>query len=565
MPDESKVISLGAEQQRLLDEYPAADPELPEDGAIDDCEYIEGRSVGKYKIIKSIGSGSSSKVVLAYNTETDERVAIKIVQRKKEHTQGDNSDKRIYREIIISTLLNHPNIVRLLDFFYTSSHFFLIFEYVKGMQLYDMVLKNLVIPEAAARRYFRQIISAVDYVHRNCIVHRDLKIENILIDHNDNIKIIDFGLSNFYDNKVLLSTFCGSLYFAAPELLLGQRYHGPEVDIWSLGVVLYVMLCGKVPFDDESVYVLQGKIKNARFEFCGAISAEARDLILNMLLAQPAGRFSLEDVKKSRWANVGYENVVCNYMIARQPIQELNADCVKVLSAALSFQFGNVEDELRNFAERCAEKFGSLDKIYWTRRPIVSLYYLLLEDCCLRSSSAGSASPPAPSTQQIPAILYNFVQFVLSGEQNDLYTRYFTKSVFKHSPMNAAATAREPAIIWPCVKRSYLKGFFKGIKVRHIGTHNALKKMMLDIFKKNDIIYEANERSYFCSFFDADDECYFKVSMYYNVILGEYYLVLTCLNSKKKCFREIYEIIQNAFKERTEKASMPSSSVVAKE
>lgn len=284
--------------------------------------------------------------MLAHNTDTDERVAINIVPRKLENTQYEASEERIYTETVISALLNHPNIVRLLDFIYTSSYFFLIFEYVKGVQLYDIVLNNIFINEATARRYFRQIVSALDYIHRNCIAHRDLKIENIVIDQNDNVKIIDFGLSNFYDNKMLLKTFCGSLYFAAPELLHGKRYFGPEADVWSLGVVLYVMLCGNVPFDDESVNVLQGKIKVAEFDFLKPISSEAKDLIMKMLMASPENRCNLEEVKKSRWVNIGYESIAHNYMVCRQPITHLNKDCVKALSAALSFQYDNVEEEL---------------------------------------------------------------------------------------------------------------------------------------------------------------------------------------------------------------------------
>lgn len=585
MPNESDVISL--KQKEAFDAYNtegSALDDMPLKGALDNGEleddaYVENKAVGKYKIVRNIGSGSSSKVVLAYDTNTEERVAIKIVKRKEDAAAGDETDRRIYREVVISTLLNHPNIVRLLDFFYTSTYFFLVFEYVKGVQLYDAVLRNGYIEETEARRYFRQIVSAIDYIHRNCIVHRDLKIENILIDQNGNIKIIDFGLSNFYDNKILLNTCCGSLYFAAPELLLGQRYHGPEVDVWSLGVVLYVMLCGRVPFDDESIYVLQGKIKSAQFEFCRQISADARDLIMGMLLAG-GNRHSLEKIKKSAWLNVGFECIVHNYMVNRQPITRLNSECLRALSAALSFQFDNVEEELANFANLCGDQLGSLEGIYWTHRPIVSLYYLLIEDYCVNSGrridqfdrifddkaakrkktsdedSNGEESPENSeelssvlnNTNRIPVILHNFVHFVFSREHRELYKRYFIKSIFKHSPVVSAR--REPTIVWPVIRKSYLKGFFKGIKVRHIGSHNALKKTILDIFLRHDIIYEANEKSYFCSFFDNNDECYFKVSMYYNVILSEYYLVLTLLNSRKHCFKTIYGIVQNALKER---------------
>lgn len=526
-----------------------------DDGLIKETEYVENVSIGRYKILRNLGSGSSSKVVLAFNKETSERVAIKIVSRKHSsdsspgiNVHDDSGDKRIYREVVISSLLNHPHIVRLLDYFYTKDHYFLVFEYIKGRQLYDVVLKNNYISEESARRYFRQILSAIDYIHRNCIVHRDLKIENILIDQNDNVKIIDFGLSNFYDNKNLLGTFCGSLYFAAPELLMGNKYKGPEVDIWSLGVILYVMLCGKVPFDDESVQALQNKIKEAHFEFCKLISAEAKDLILNMLLAIPEGRFGLDQVKKSAWVNLGYDNIVHNYMIKRFPIEKLNKDLVNALSAALSFQFTDVQQELKRFKEVCKDN-ESLEQLFWTRRPVVSLYYLLAEGFTEKSKCTVKTKMIKKSSRHMPAVLHNFVQFVFSGEQSELYSRYFSKSIFKGSPCQSQSVQNESSMAWPTIRKSYFKGFFRGIKVKNVGSHNALKKRLLDIFKANDVIYEANEKSYFCSYFDNQEECYFKISIYFNIILAEYYMVLTCLNTRKDAFKTISETFKRSLNE----------------
>ncbi|ORD93015.1 KIN1, partial [Enterospora canceri] len=226
-------------------------------------DYVEDQWIGKYRMEKTLGKGSSAKVVEAVDKETGETVAIKIIDRKAKNI----SDKRVFREVLICSLVSHPHVARLLDFFFTGKYFFLVFEHVSGEQLYNTVLQNGPIGEERVRRYFRQILSAVDYLHKNAVVHRDLKIENIMIDKDDNVKLIDFGLSNFYEKEDQLSTFCGSLYFAAPELLQGNRYVGPEVDVWSLGVVLYVMLCGRVPFDDESIHKLQGKIKECKFTF----------------------------------------------------------------------------------------------------------------------------------------------------------------------------------------------------------------------------------------------------------------------------------------------------------
>jgi len=152
-------------------------------------------------------------------------------------------------------------------------HYYMVSEYVNGGQMLDYIISHGRLRERVARKFARQIGSALEYCHKNSVVHRDLKIENILISHTGNIKIIDFGLSNLYNPGSSLFTFCGSLYFAAPELLLAKMYTGPEVDVWSLGVVLYVLVCGKVPFDDESMPALHAKIKRGLVEYPVWLSA----------------------------------------------------------------------------------------------------------------------------------------------------------------------------------------------------------------------------------------------------------------------------------------------------
>lgn len=151
----------------------------------------------------------------------------------------------------------------------------MVFEYVNGGQMLDYIISHGRLRERSARKFARQIGSALEYCHANSIVHRDLKIENILISKTGNIKIIDFGLSNLYAPSTHLNTFCGSLYFAAPELLNAKLYTGPEVDVWSFGIVLYVLVCGKVPFDDQSMPALHAKIKRGQVEYPTWLSAGA--------------------------------------------------------------------------------------------------------------------------------------------------------------------------------------------------------------------------------------------------------------------------------------------------
>jgi serine/threonine protein kinase len=206
------------------------------------------------------------------------QVAVKIVPRgstddghnqsRADRERADHSKEvRTAREAAIVTLLDHPYICGMRDVVRTTYHWYMLFEYVNGGQMLDYIISHGRLKEKQARKFSRQIASSLDYCHRNSIVHRDLKIENILISKTGDIKIIDFGLSNLFAPRGHLKTFCGSLYFAAPELLQAKAYTGPEVDVWSFGIVLYVLVCGKVPFDDQSMPALHAKIKKGIVDY----------------------------------------------------------------------------------------------------------------------------------------------------------------------------------------------------------------------------------------------------------------------------------------------------------
>lgn len=234
-------------------------------------------TTGHWELGKTVGAGSMGKVKLARNKETGEQVAVKIVPRQSsegehrtqaERERADHSKEiRTAREAAIVTLVDHPYICGMRDVVRTNYHWYMLFEYVNGGQMLDYIISHGRLKEKQARKFGRQIASALDYCHRNSIVHRDLKIENILISKTGDIKIIDFGLSNLFSPRNHLKTFCGSLYFAAPELLQAKQYTGPEVDVWSFGIVLYVLVCGKVPFDDQSMPQLHAKIKKGVVEY----------------------------------------------------------------------------------------------------------------------------------------------------------------------------------------------------------------------------------------------------------------------------------------------------------
>ncbi|KAG2198516.1 hypothetical protein INT47_008620 [Mucor saturninus] len=292
--------------------------------------------IGNYVIHKkTLGSGSMGTVKLAecLSDRDHQQYAVKIMPKiNLALVVGDEKNKdpkdtprereqRTIREMAIMHLLRHPNICQLKEWVVQGDHYYMFLEYIEGGQLLDYIISHGKLREKLARKFARQIASALDYCHRNSIVHRDLKIENILITNHEEIKIIDFGLSNIYSPSRLLNTFCGSLYFAAPELLQARNYTGPEVDVWSFGVVLYVLVCGRVPFDDTSLPALHQKIKAGVVEYPDHLTKECIDLLSKILVVDPKKRETLSFVIHHPWMNRGYDEPIFNHLPHRQPLK----------------------------------------------------------------------------------------------------------------------------------------------------------------------------------------------------------------------------------------------------
>lgn len=261
----------------------------------------DGSRIGNYQIVKTLGEGSFGKVKLAYHVTTGQKVALKIINKKvlaKSDMQG-----RIEREISYLRLLRHPHIIKLYDVIKSKDEIIMVIEYA-GNELFDYIVQRDKMSEQEARRFFQQIISAVEYCHRHKIVHRDLKPENLLLDEHLNVKIADFGLSNIMTDGNFLKTSCGSPNYAAPEVISGKLYAGPEVDVWSSGVILYVMLCRRLPFDDESIPVLFKNISNGVYTLPKFLSAGAANLIKRMLIVNPLNRISIHEIMEDEWFKV---------------------------------------------------------------------------------------------------------------------------------------------------------------------------------------------------------------------------------------------------------------------
>eukprot|EP00118_Oscarella_pearsei_P029033 m.3504 g.3504 ORF g.3504 m.3504 type:complete len:509 (+) comp9494_c0_seq1:940-2466(+) len=262
------------------------------------------QQIGTYRVIRTLGSGTYGKVKLAEKTTTGQLVALKIIE--KSSIKNAREMARVRREVAIQYTLKHPHITQIYDVMEDSQRIILIMEYVSGGELFEYIATKKVLSEAEARHIFRQVVSAVHYCHKNGVTHRDLKLENILLDENKNVKLIDFGLSNTFTPEGCLSTFCGSPLYAAPEMIRGIKYVGPEVDCWSLGVLLYTLVCGSMPFDDRDPKNLVRCVSTGTFHIPRRMPTAVRRLVKRMLCPSPTHRADIDDIDNDDWVNDGY-------------------------------------------------------------------------------------------------------------------------------------------------------------------------------------------------------------------------------------------------------------------
>ncbi|XP_063797146.1 NUAK family SNF1-like kinase 1 [Pseudophryne corroboree] len=263
----------------------------------------------RYQLLETLGRGTYGKVKKALDKATGMMVAVKSIQKDKITDELDRV--HLQREIEITAMLKHEHIIQVFEVFESTDKIIIVMEYASNGELYDFINNKHQIPESEARRFFRQIVSAVHYCHKNGIVHRDIKLENILLDENLNVKLADFGLSNLYQKNQVLETYCGSPLYASPEIVKGLPYNGPEVDCWALGVLLYALIHGSMPFDNSNYKTLAEQIGSGQYREPPHLSG-ACGLIDWMLTVNPARRASIEDIANHWWVNWGYDTVVCD-------------------------------------------------------------------------------------------------------------------------------------------------------------------------------------------------------------------------------------------------------------
>lgn len=261
----------------------------------------------KYEMGRLLGQGTFAKVYHAKNLTTSESVAIKVINKDQVKKQLAMMDQ-IQREISVMHLVRHPNIVEFKEVLATKHKIFFIMEYIKGGELFTKVAKGK-LNEDLARKYFQQLISAVDFCHSRGVSHRDLKPENLLLDEGGNLKVSDFGLSALPEqlrNDGLLHTRCGTPAYVAPEVLRKKGYDGAKADIWSCGVILYVLLAGFLPFQDENIMKMYNKVFKSEYEFPPWFSHESKRLISKLLVADPDRRISIPVIMRVPWFMKGF-------------------------------------------------------------------------------------------------------------------------------------------------------------------------------------------------------------------------------------------------------------------
>lgn len=321
---EANEAQAGARAITHLDSAPCPAPKSMDDPAVIKPPEAPWSKLGEYKVIRDIAEGTFGMVKEAIHTVTGVHVAMKFLP--KGSIQRGNAKTRVRKEVEYMRVLKHPHIVRMYEVINTPTDIILVLEFAGG-ELFDLIAEHGKMDEPRARRYFQQIMSGIAYSHRLNIAHRDIKPENILLDHRGDVKITDFGLSNALADGEFLKTSCGSPNYAAPEIVSGKYYTGPDVDIWSLGVVLFVLLTAQLPFEvdqgvdsREQVRNLTTKITEGRFHLPSYLSHDARSLINRLLVVDPFKRATVEEIYNHPWFTVDLPSYLRPYPHAPGPL-----------------------------------------------------------------------------------------------------------------------------------------------------------------------------------------------------------------------------------------------------
>ena len=373
--------------------------------------------IGDFKIGTKLGQGTFSKVCQGIHLPTGEKVAIKIMSKDQIKEKSDKI--RIEKEINIQKKLHHQNIVQQYAIIETDSTIYIISEYCSGGELFDYIVSKRKLYEVEACRIYQQLISGLEYLHKQRICHRDLKPENLLFDSKHNLKIADFGLSNDY-HKGKLSTPCGSPCYAAPEMVTGRKYGGTSVDIWSSGIVLYTMVCGFLPFEDDNQNILFGKIAKGLFSLPSFLSVSCKDLLKKILVTDPKKRYGFEEIKHHPWF-LSVNNVMGKNIFFNSPGVFVEEDVLPVDVEIIA--------EIHNDFHIDIAKIIN-DVIKNRHNKITTAYYLILKRKT-RNGEISVADISSNSTSFIKYIKNPLSKMAYWNNDYEKITEYYVKSVKK--------------------------------------------------------------------------------------------------------------------------------------
>jgi serine/threonine protein kinase len=263
------------------------------------------KQIGEFQLMERIGEGAYAKVRKAVHVKTKEIYAVKIIDREK--LIDVHQTRQVEREIQVMLQMNHPGLIQLQTVLETPERWYMVLEYASGGELFEMLTTKGPFDEDTARNYFHQLVDAIDYMHERRAAHRDLKPENILFDHQGRLKVADFGFSIVANSQIgQLRSKCGTPSYAAPELFNPDSYAGPPADIWSMGVVLFAMLTGRLPFEGRTVDQLAEAIKRGNVKYPTNMPSDAVDLLRNIFVVDPAKRYRMSQIRDHPWFAKSY-------------------------------------------------------------------------------------------------------------------------------------------------------------------------------------------------------------------------------------------------------------------